>query len=73
MTNITTIITPDSHESHESLEYVFTQCPGGKQLGATVKATPHKEQIDMSRIERNAVSLFYGHANKAHCCCCCCC
>ena len=21
----------------------------------------------------NAVSLFYGHANKAHCCCCCCC
>ena len=20
----------------------------------------------------NAVSLFYGHANKAHCCCCCC-
>ena len=21
----------------------------------------------------NGVSLFYGHANKAHCCCCCCC
>ena len=20
----------------------------------------------------NGVSLFYGHANKAHCCCCCC-
>ena len=19
----------------------------------------------------NAVTLFYGHANKAHCCCCC--
>ena len=21
----------------------------------------------------NAVTPFYGHANKAHCCCCCCC